>query len=58
MQSRTEYNVFLLPAASKELEELPADIRASVQEQLRLLVHPYQVDSKSLKVLKTRTGFV
>lgn len=49
MQRRTEYTVFLLPDANKELEGLPEEVRTNVEEQLRLLVHPYQVDSKKLK---------
>ena len=49
MGNNKEYNVFLLPKASKELERLPQSVQTQIREYLKLLKFPYQIAAKKLK---------
>ena len=49
MEKNTEFQVYLLQVASKELEKLNKETQKQINDQLKELVDPTQVRSKKLK---------
>ena len=49
MRRNDDYEVFLLPAASKELEKLPKKEKLLIKDLLKTLKNPFSTSSRKMK---------
>ena len=52
MERATEFQVYLLGVASKELEKLGKETQKQINDHLKKLVNPYKIHAKKLKGAK------